>query len=216
MLFRKAEAGALIGRKGENINELCDQAGCEYKVQKEDEAAPEGMGIIYIEASDERQFDKAVQLLISCPKLTLLKSSEGKVLKESQGYSDMPREGNPSAGPPGGRRGGNVTGDTSMEEFWVPDRYVGLCIGNKGLAMTNLENATGTRCTVHKFCPPGRKERCIEIHGPPAGIAEAKARLSRVIDEVLQKPVKLVKDDYDFQDVQVLAKIRNLINYDDL
>ena len=42
ILFRKNEAGALIGRNGENINKLCELAGCELKVQKENEAAPDG------------------------------------------------------------------------------------------------------------------------------------------------------------------------------
>lgn len=201
-MFRKNEAGALIGRNGENINELCKLAGCELKVQKEGEDAPDGMGLIYIEANNQRQFDEAVQLLVDSPKLTLLKSSSGKVLKESMGV------------PQGQVRGGG--GSETMEEIWVPDRYVGLCIGNKGQAMANLEQRTGTRCTVHKFCPPGRKERCIEIYGTPEGIAQAKDHFARVIDEVLQKPMKLVKDDYDFQDPEVLKRIRTLIDYEDI
>ena len=41
-MFRKNEAGALIGRNGENINKLCELAGCELKVQKEGEDAPDG------------------------------------------------------------------------------------------------------------------------------------------------------------------------------
>lgn len=201
VFFNKTEAGGFIGRKGENINELTSIAGCSIQVDR-DEPADRDMCAIRIEANDPRQFDDTVRLLIDCAKLTFLKSASGKVLKDTSaagraGFGSDPRE-------------------QAMEELWVPDRLVGLCIGAGGSTILAIERATNTKLNVHKFCPPGKYERCIEVCGAPAGVAEAKGRIMATIDEVQAKPVRIVKDDYDFQDPAMLAIIRKIVDYDEL
>lgn len=201
--FQRNEAGGLVGRNGENIKDLTDRAGCDLQVSKG--ADSEGWCSITIDARDDEQFEDVVKILVDCPKLSYLKDENGKVLKTGTNYNGGIQQSTR------GKRSGEVA-----DEIWVPDRYVGLCIGAQGKDILRIEADTRTKITVHKFCPPGKKERCIEIHGPQQGVEEAKSRLTRAVADAQAKPVKFVKDDYDYQDKGVLDKIRKVIDYQDL
>ena len=200
--FQRNEAGGLVGRNGENIKDLTDRAGCDLQISKGVDS--EGWCSITIDARDDEQFEDVVKILVDCPKLSYLKDENGKVLKTGTNYNGIQQSTR-------GKRSGEVA-----DEIWVPDRYVGLCIGAQGKDILRIEADTRTKITVHKFCPPGKKERCIEIHGPQQGVDEAKSRLTRAVADAQAKPVKFVKDDYDYQAKGVLDKIRKVIDYEDL
>lgn len=206
--FKTDEAAGFIGRSGENINEFTKRAGIQIQVQR-DAKPSEGLSTMHIEATNNAEFDRVVQMLIDTPKLSFLQNRDGRVIK------DQP-VGGQSLKQDWGRGGSRQDGQEMMEELWVPDRLVGLCIGNRGENILTIERTTQTKCTVHKFCPPGRYERCIEIHGRSQGIVEAKARLLQTIGEVQSKPPVRVKDDYDHQDPVLLEKIRKLVDYEEL
>lgn len=199
MYFKKQEAGGFIGRGGENINQIYAQAGCRIDVDKEG-TMKDGLAAIKINTKSIDMYNKVVSILVDCPQLTYLQAQDGRVLKDTVGRD-------PRSMLTSDRRGDH------MEELWVPDRLVGLCIGKRGETLLGIERATGTKCNVHKFCPPGRRERCVEIHGPPSGIEEAKWRIEATIGRVANEPLKIVACDFDFQDQEVLEIIRQCIDY---
>lgn len=240
--FPHVEAGGLIGRKGEHIKELGADSGTDMEVAREDDRTmprKHDERYLCIIARDEDATDRALETLVRCEKVSFLRLESGKVLKDDQDLArrlrDREKGSAKPANPPRPQRDKDTgtalpsqelrSGEVK-EDYFVPDRLVGLVIGTNGETISGIQSLTKTKINCAKFCAPGRNERQIEIIGPPENIEDAKARIASICEEVgwgakpKQSELKAMKEGKplpnDYQDPIILARIRKLIDYDEL
>jgi hypothetical protein len=232
----------LIGKQGDNIKDIARTAGARLDIQPHtDESRDYGNGgdpeerYVFIK-SNTGGTERAIEQICKCEKISFLRGDDGFVFKDDPKLRDYlaDRERNGQKNQKAQEAVRHVRRDLPDEnnlkageitEFhYVPDRLVGLVIGQKGETIGGIQKLSRTSINCAKFCEPGKSERRIEISGTRENIDEAKTRIQAICDEVGDKPKKSeikalqrgLPLPVDYQDQHVLARLRKVIDYSEL
>lgn len=166
------KAGLVIGRGGETIKSLQEQAGVKM-VMIQDSKAP----------SHEMKPLKITGELSKCQKA---RDMVMELIGDRNG-GPMPRGmGGPGGGGPGGPGGGGPGGHHGGEEVPVPRNLVGVVIGKGGEMIKKIQADTGARV---QFKPDdgGGPDMMCNITGGPDQVQSAMAMIQDLVENAMQR-----------------------------